>query len=59
MQTYPLSLINMRGERWDLESADKPSRAQTFSRNNLLEMLMPRHPAAGSAMTIQQRIVTF
>jgi hypothetical protein len=46
-------------EHRDLESTVKPRRAQIFLRKNRLDMLMPRHPATGSAMAAQRCMVTF
>jgi hypothetical protein len=36
----------------------EPRRTQTFSRDNFLDMLMPRHPATRSAMAVQIRMIT-
>jgi hypothetical protein len=48
----------MWDEHGDLEGKVNPRRIQTFSPNNVLDMIMPTYPASGSTM-FQRRMVSF
>jgi hypothetical protein len=50
--------VTIEDEHRDFKNTVEPRRAQTFSRNNHLDVLMSRYPATGSAMAAQCRIVT-
>jgi hypothetical protein len=52
------SFVTIGDEHRDLKSTVEPRRAQSFSRNNLLDVLMSRYPATGSAMAAQRRMGT-